>query len=141
MLLYTVNLNAQVKKESFPPNSFFEQKWEEYLNAFTNANYERLGNQFHYPVTMLLGNPMILNDKASFIETIKNIREKGLQSGYSYSKTDSVKLIKLSENTCYLDAYFKRYNSSNEILFNGRGLYFFKKINNEWKIQVNMPIN
>ena len=28
----------------------FYLKWEEYLKAFTDADYEKLGIQFHFPV-------------------------------------------------------------------------------------------
>ncbi|MHA8050316.1 hypothetical protein V7S79_04305 [Aquirufa sp. ROCK-SH2] len=134
-------MKTPVKLDEFPSKEFFTQKWEEYLEAFTLADYEKLGNQFHYPVSLILANPIILKDKFSFLETIKLVREKWLQPGYSYSKTNSLKLVKLTETSCYLDAFYSRYNASNEIIFKGHGLYFFNKINNEWKIQVNMSIN
>ena len=123
-----------------PDKSFFIEKWEDYLQAFTEADYATLGAQFHYPVSLLLDNPMVLKDETSFLDTLKYIREKKLQPGYAYSKTDSVSFTKLSETTCYLDVVYSRYNTNHERIFQGRGLYFFKKINDSWKIQVNMPI-
>jgi hypothetical protein len=72
---------------------------------------------------------------------MKFIREHKLQEGYAYSKTDSIRWVEISASDCYIDANYSRYNHKNELIFKGRGLYFFKKINNEWKIQVNMPVN
>lgn len=123
-----------------PDKSFFIEKWEAYLQAFTQADYVTLGSQFHYPVSLLLDKPMILQDQVSFLDTIKIIREKKLQPGYAYSKTDSADFTVLSETTCYLDVEYSRFNKNNQRIFQGRGLYFFKKINDSWKIQVNMPI-
>jgi len=31
--------------------------------------------------------------------------------------------------------------SSNEMIFKGRGLYFLKKTNEEWKFYINMAVN
>ncbi|MHA8106317.1 hypothetical protein [Aquirufa sp. 5-AUSEE-100C1] len=118
----------------------FYLKWEEYLKAFTDADYEKLGTQFHFPVTLLFEQPIILENKASFLEAMKFIREHKLQDGYAYSKTDTIHWVQLSDSEGYIDAKYSRYNHKNEIIFQGRGLYFFKKSNSNWKIQVNMPI-
>jgi hypothetical protein len=132
-------LNLRIQAMA-PDKSFFTAKWEAYLQAFTQADYATLGTQFHYPVSLLLDSPLILKDETSFIETIKFIRENKLQPGYSYSKTDSSQLTILSESTCYLDVTYSRFNANHQRIYQGRGLYFFKKINDTWKIQVNMPI-
>jgi hypothetical protein len=116
------------------------RKWEEYLLAFTNADYESLATQFHFPVTILLESPIVLADKSSFIETMKFIREHKLQDGYAYSKTDSIKWVQLSDSEGYIDAKYSRYNQEDNVIFQGRGFYFFKKLNDQWKIQVNMPL-
>ena len=118
----------------------FLLKWEEYLKAFTDADYEKLGTQFHFPVSILLESPIVLADKSTFIETIKFIREHKLQDGYAYSKTDSIQWVQLSESEGYIDAKYSRYNQKDNVIFQGRGLYFFKKLNEQWKIQVNMPL-
>ena len=118
----------------------FYLKWEEYLKAFTDADYEKLGTQFHFPVSILLESPIVLADKSTFIETIKFIREHKLQDGYAYSKTDSIQWVQLSESEGYIDAKYSRYNQKDNVIFQGRGLYFFKKLNEQWKIQVNMPL-
>ena len=125
---------------TFPTKSFFEAKWEAYLQAFTQADYATLGTQFHYPVSLLLDSPLILKDESSFIETIKFIRENKLQPGYAYSKTDSTQLTILSESNCYLDVTYSRYNENHQQIYQGRGLYFFKKANDDWKISLNMAI-
>ena len=140
LMLPFVN-QAQSSTSSFPSKAFFVQKWENYISAFTKADYETLGNQFQYPVTLMVGSPLILQDKSSFLEVIKRFREKGVEPGYAYSKTDAIELVKLSESACYLDAHFSRYNSANEIIAKGRGLYFLKKTNDEWKFHVNMAVN
>jgi hypothetical protein len=116
------------------------RKWEEYLLAFTNADYETLATQFRFPVTILLESPIVQADKSNFIETMKFIREHKLQDGYSYSKTDSIKWVQLSDSEGYIDAKYSRYNQEDNVIFQGRGLYFFKKLNDQWKIQVNMPL-
>jgi hypothetical protein len=118
----------------------FYRKWEEYLLAFTNADFETLATQFHFPVTILLESPIVLADKSNFIETMKFIREHKLQDGYAYSKTDTIQWVQLSDSEGYVDAKYSRFNHKNEIIFQGRGLYFFKKSNDQWKIQVNMPL-
>lgn len=126
---------------AFPEPSFFFEKWEAYLEAFSQADYFTLASQFHYPVTILFDTPLILPDEESFIKSMKYIREHKLQPNYNHTKTNSIKLIKLTEISCYIDVVYSRYNHSNESIFLGRGLYFFKRINEVWKIQINMPVS
>jgi len=47
---------------------------------------------------------------------------------------DKSKVIWISKSLVMIDATYSRYNSNYERIFKGRGVYMYKKVDNEWKI-------
>ena len=122
------------KKNKFNAEVVLNDKWQEYSKAFEYSDYEKVSSFFTYPATMnLIEKPMIINNKEELIKTYKKIRSN-VQDGYLYSLMDKSKVIWISKSLVMIDATYSRYNSNYERIFKGRGLYMYKKVDNEWKM-------
>ena len=122
------------KKNKFNAEVVLNDKWQEYSKAFEYSDYEKVSSFFTYPATMnFIEKPMIVNNKEELIKAYKEIRSN-VQDGYLYSLMDKSKVIWISKSLVMIDATYSRYNSNYERIFKGRGVYMYKKIDNEWKI-------
>ena len=122
------------KKNKFNAEVVLNDKWQEYSKAFEYSDYEKVSSFFTYPATMnFIEKPMIVNNKEELIKAYKEIRSN-LQDGYLYSLMDKSKVIWISKSLVMIDATYSRYNSNYERIFKGRGVYMYKKVDNEWKI-------
>ena len=122
------------KKNKFNAEVVLTDKWQEYSKAFEYSDYEKVSSFFTYPATMnLIEKPMIVNNKEELIKAYKEIRSN-VQDGYLYSLMDKSKVIWISKSLVMIDATYSRYNSNYERIFKGRGVYMYKKVDNEWKI-------
>ena len=122
------------KKNKFNAEVVLNDKWQEYSKAFEYSDYEKVSSFFTYPATMnFIEKPMIVNNKEELIKAYKEIRSK-VQDGYLYSLMDKSKVIWISKSLVMIDATYSRYNSNYERIFKGRGVYMYKKVDNEWKI-------
>ena len=122
------------KKNKFNAEVVLNDKWQEYSKAFEYSDYEKVSSFFTYPATMnFIEKPMIVNNKEELIKAYKEIRSN-VQDGYLYSLMDRSKVIWISKSLVMIDATYSRYNSNYERIFKGRGIYMYKKVDNEWKI-------
>tara|TARA_B100000768_G_scaffold87184_1_gene82052 strand:+ start:71 stop:544 length:474 start_codon:yes stop_codon:yes gene_type:complete len=122
------------KKGKFTAEVVLTDKWQEYSKAFEYSDYEKVSSFFTYPATMnLIEKPMIVNNKEELINAYKEIRSN-VQGGYLYSLMDKSKVIWISKSLVMIDATYSRYNSNYERIFKGRGIYMYKKVDNQWKI-------
>jgi len=118
--------------------AFFEKQliddWEEYSKAFEYADYNKIASYFTYPLTFsLLENPIIIESKKDLIIFYKNMRTN-VQEGYKYSLLDRSKIIWLSKDVYMIDATYSRYNENYKRIYQGRGVYMYKKIDDKWKM-------
>ena len=126
------------KKGKVMKKAFFEKQiienWEEYSKAFEYADYQKIASYFTYPLTFsLLENPQIIANKKDLIAFYKEMRSS-IQDGYKYSLLDKSRVIWLSKDAYIFDATYSRYNGDYKRIFQGRGIYMYKKVDNSWKM-------
>jgi len=125
---------ATKKKNKFSAEVVLNDKWQEYSKAFEYSDYEKISSFFTYPVTMnFIEKPMVINNKEELVKAYKEIRSN-VQDGYLYSLMDKSRIIWVSKSLVMIDATYSRYNSNYQRIFKGRGVYMYKKVDNEWKI-------
>ena len=124
---------GKVMKKAFYEKQMIEN-WEEYSRAFEYADYQKIASYFTYPLTIsLLDNPQIISNKKDLIAFYKQARAN-VQDGYKYSMLDKSRIVWLSKDAYMFDATYSRYNNEYKRIFQGRGIYMYKKINNTWKM-------
>ena len=124
--------DQKMKKAAFEKR--ITDKWQEYSKAFEYADYNKIASYFTYPLTFsLLENPIIIESKKDLIIFYKNMRTN-VQEGYKYSLLDRSKIIWLSKDVYMIDATYSRYNEDYKRIYQGRGVYMYKKIDDKWKM-------
>lgn len=136
--LFAFSQPSVQKKEKVMKKVFFEKQiidnWEEYSKAFEYADYDKIASYFTYPLTFsLLENPQIIANKKDLIAFYKQMRTN-VQDGYKYSLLDKSRIVWLSKEVYLVDATYSRYNDEYKRIFQGRGVYMYKKIDNKWKM-------
>lgn len=126
------------KKKKLIKKGLFEKqiidKWKEYSKAFEYADYDKIVSYFSYPTTFSsLNKAQIIENKKDLISFYKKTRNK-VQEGYKYSMLDKSKIIWLSKDVFMIDATYSRYDKDYKKIFQGRGVYMYKKTDNEWKM-------
>ena len=126
------------KKEKVMKKTFYEKQiienWEEYSKAFEYADYEKIASYFTFPLTFsLLDKPQIIANKKDLIAFYKQMRAR-VQDGYKYSLLDKSRIVWLSKDAYIFDATYSRYNEEYKRIFQGRGIYMYKKTDNSWKM-------
>ena len=136
--LFAFSQPNALKKEKVMKKAYFEKQitdnWEEYSKAFEYADYEKIASYFTFPLTFsLLDNPQIIANKKDLITFYKQMRAS-VQDGYKYSLLDKSRIVWLSKDAYMFDATYSRYNEEYEKVFQGRGIYMYKKIDKSWKM-------
>ena len=136
--LFAFSQPSAQKKEKVMKKVFFEKQiidnWEEYSKAFEYADYDKIASYFTYPLTFsLLENPQIIANKKDLIAFYKQMRTN-VQDGYKYSLLDKSRIVWLAKEVYLVDATYSRYNDDYKRIFQGRGVYMYKKIDNKWKM-------
>jgi hypothetical protein len=127
------------KKRKVKPDENLEKKivslWKNYSKAFEYKDYDKIASYFSYPsIFGISNNPTILYNKKELIDRYVNTREKNIQEGYRYSLLEDYELIELSPNTSILKATYSRYNINYNKVYTGKGVYFYKRVNGDWKL-------
>ena len=124
--------NEKMKKAAFEKRII--DKWQEYSKAFEYADYDKIVSYFTYPVTFsILDNPRIINNQEDLINVYKLMRSN-VQDGYKYSILDKSRIIWLSKDIFMIDATYSRYNNDYKRIYQGRGIYMYKKVEEGWKM-------
>ena len=75
----------------------------------------------------------IISNKKDLIAFYKKMRTN-VQDGYKYSLLDKSRIVWLSKDVYMIDATYSRYNDEYKRIFQGRGVYMYKKTDNKWKM-------
>ena len=124
--------NEKMKKAAFEKRII--DKWQEYSKAFEYADYDKIVSYFTYPVTFsILDNPRVINNQEDLIDVYKYMRSN-VQDGYKYSILDKSRIIWLSKDVFMIDATYSRYDKDYKRIYQGRGMYMYKNVEEGWKI-------
>ena len=109
-----------------------------YADSFMASDFAAVADKFTYPVSFKINDlsfvpsSIILHGHKEMIEFYKSLREN-IQEGYSYSTVDGISLEKTQEGYV-ADVTYSRFNAKDELLIEGRGLYFYREVDGYWKM-------
>ena len=113
-----------------------------YVQDFIDNDFEGIASHFQTPVmrrsnwrapTRIAMTPDELMD--GYRDDKENIQE-----GYKYSTIDRLDVYKLASTVYYADADYTRFNDQDEIIFQGRSLYYFTNESGSWKMFAMGPV-
>ena len=109
-----------------------------YVQDFIDNDFEGIASHFQTPV-MRRGNQnwgVATRIALTPDELMDSYRDDkaNIQEGYKYSTIDRLDVYKLASTVYYADVDFTRYNDQDEVIFEGRGLYYFGNESGSWKM-------
>ena len=134
LFLLFVSTPALANQNSASPEALIEAEYRQYVRDFIAKDYEAIASHFNPPIqrTNFEGSVVLQNT-----EQIKRMYQNvmaNIQKGYSYSEVDSIDIQPLSRSTYAVSVSFTRYNTKDEAIFEGRGIYLFGNQSGEWKM-------
>ena len=115
-----------------------KKAYSAYVNNFIANDFGAIAEKFTYPATFkikilsFIPLTITLDDHEEMVEHFKSLR-KNIQEGYSYSTVDQIRVEKTQEGYV-ADVMYSRFNSKDELLTEGRGLYSYREVDGVWKM-------
>ena len=104
-----------------------------YTEAFINKNYAYIKSITQTPF-IAAGNQETLTfqTNAELIRHFKSVRESLDELSYSHSENYYRKIQFLNESLALVEKSYGRVNTSGEVFHTGRGIYLYRKTDNNW---------
>ena len=104
-----------------------------YYEAFINKNYADIESITQTPF-IAAGNQETLTfqTKDELIRHYKSVREPLDKLNYSHSENYYRKIQFLNDSLALVESSYGRLNKSGEVFHNGRGIYLYRKTDNNW---------
>ena len=110
-----------------------ESSYRRYVQDFIDNDFEAIASHFKPPVDFKLYD-FVAETNEDVINQYMDMKAN-IQEGYAYSLIDDIGISKTSNNNFLLCADYTRYNSDDQILFEGRTQYIYIfSLNEGWKI-------
>ena len=110
-----------------------ESSYRRYVQDFIDNDFEAIASHFKPPVDFKLYD-FVAETNEDVINQYMDMKAN-IQEGYAYSLIDEIVISKTSNNNFLLCADYTRYNSDDQILFEGRTQYIYIfSLNEGWKI-------
>ena len=109
-----------------------EESYMGYIEQFIADDFEAIASYFSPPVSF---NGNIAETKEDVINHYKNMKAN-IQDGYAYSVVDKIKVYSPKGDDSYLlCSEFTRYNSNDEIIFEGAANYIYEQPISSFKMK------
>ena len=100
-----------------------DSSYRQYVQDFINNDFEAIASHFVPPVDFKLYNLTAETNEDVINQYIK--MKANIQQGYAYSLIDQIEILKTNDNNFLLCSDYSRYNSNNQLLFQGRTHYVY----------------
>ena len=110
-----------------------ESSHRRYVQDFIDNDFEAIASYFMPPVDFKLYD-FVAETNEDVLNQFKDMKAN-IQEGYAYSLIDEIGISKTSNNNFLLCTDYTRFNSDDQILFEGRTQYIYIfSLNEGWKI-------
>ena len=103
-----------------------------YVQDFIESDFEGIASHFQTPV--MQRGPTRISMTPDDLMGSYRYDKTNIQEGYKYSTIDRLDVHRLASTVYYADADYTRYNDQDEIIFEGRSLYYFSNESGSWKM-------
>ena len=131
-------ISCEPEPSEDPNIELVRDEYEAYFNDFVARDFDAIASHFQVPTMNRSISPAVVlstrDEVSAFFESMP------IQDRYAYSLMDRIDIYRLADGVYYVDLDFTRYNTSDEILFEGRTLYFFGDETGSWKMFAAAPV-
>ena len=100
-----------------------DSSYRQYVQDFINNDFDAIANHFAPPVDFKLYDLTAETNEDVINQYIK--MKANIQQGYAYSLIDQIEILKTNDNNFLLCSDYSRYNSDDQLLFQGRTHYVY----------------
>tara|TARA_Y100001958_G_C20895498_1_gene319889 strand:- start:99 stop:485 length:387 start_codon:yes stop_codon:yes gene_type:complete len=118
-------------KDSDTNIKLIKDVFEKMLLNFNTANANGVAEHIQFPALAINTPAIAFRSKEEFIDFFDAYP---LPDDFSHTKPDRLDIYPIGGPIYCLDYDFKRLNHSNEILSQGRAIYFFRNDSGSWKV-------
>ena len=108
--------------------------YQAYVDDFIKRDFNAIATHFQAPMMQRSAEGMIVSDTTEDIAQRYKQYMDNIQDGYKYSTIDRLDVTKVADSLYYADADFTRFNSKDEVIYQGRSIYFFNNSDGAWKM-------
>ena len=108
--------------------------YREYVDDVVKRDFNAIASHFQAPVMHRSAQGIMVSDTTE--EIAQRFKEfmTDIQDGYKYSIIDRLDVTKIADSLYYADADYSRFNSKDEVIYQGRSIYFFSNAGGAWKM-------
>ena len=108
--------------------------YREYVDDVVKRDFNAFASHFQAPVMHRSAQRIMVSDTTE--EIAQRFKEfmANIQDGYKYSIIDRLDVTKIADSLYYADADYSGFNSKDELIYQGRSIYFFSGIDGAWKM-------
>tara|TARA_Y100000588_G_scaffold354670_1_gene409152 strand:- start:774 stop:1178 length:405 start_codon:yes stop_codon:yes gene_type:complete len=117
--------------ESDPNIASIRRSFETLLAYFSVGNSDGVAKHIQFPALNINAQTTAFHTKEEFIDFVDSYP---LQEDYSYTKADKVNIYRIGGPIYCLDYDYSRFNDSDGLLSQGRGIYFYSNETGHWKV-------
>ena len=105
-----------------------------YVDDFVKKDFNAIASHFQAPMMQRSAQGTMVSDTTE--EIAQRFKEfmANIQDGYKYSIIDRLDVTKIADSLYYADADFTRFNARDEVIYQGRSIYFFSNRDGAWKM-------
>ena len=105
-----------------------------YVDDVVKRDFDAIASHFQAPVMQRSAQGIMVSDTTE--EIAQRFKEfmANIQDGYKYSIIDRLDVTKIADSLYYADADFTRFNARDEVIYQGRSIYFFSNRDGAWKM-------
>ena len=105
-----------------------------YVDDFVKKDFNAIASHFQAPMMQRSAQGTMVSDTTE--EIAQRFKEfmANIQDGYKYSVIDRLDVTKIADSLYYADADYSRFNSKDEVIYQGRSIYFFSNTDGAWKM-------
>ena len=105
-----------------------------YVDDVVKRDFDAIASHFQAPVMQRSAQGIMVSDTTE--EIAQRFKEfmANIQDDYKYSIIDRLDVTKIADSLYYADADYSRFNSKDEVIYQGRSIYFFSAIDGAWKM-------
>ena len=106
--------------------------YREYVDDVIKRDFKAIASQFQAPVMHRSAQGIMVSDTTEDIAQRFKEFMANIQDGYKYSIIDRLDVTKIADSLYYAD--YSRFNFKDEVLYQGRSIYFFSDTDGAWKM-------
>ena len=111
-----------------------KQAINNYVKDFIARDYPGIASHFQAPMMQRTANGITVATTSKAVENDFRNYLENVQDGYAYSTIDRVDVTKIESTIYYADIDYTRFNNKDQMLHEGRGIYFFSNADGAWRM-------